>query len=310
MPIKVSCQCGQQFAAKDEMAGKVVKCPKCQQPLKIGPPAAVGPTPAAGPRAPAAASAPSAVAELLDEVGFHVHKGKEDESVQHCPACDAKISDHAVLCVYCGFHLETGKFVKGLTGSGPGGLTQKAEGHEGAALLLLKKAERTIDQDADEERKIRTQGMPLWMIITILSIIATFAVGMSVLPGDKAFLVSGYVWIGITGIISFVYWVRLVVVAFTEKLPCGLMFLFVPFYWLYYVITRWGQCGKFFLIWLTLVVLQPLGLVFVIIAPNFKEGPKQDVRLPFKAPVIVACAMLDPGGTKGLPDVAGQPQSV
>jgi len=309
MPIKVSCQCGQQFAAKDEMAGKVVKCPKCQQPLKIGAPAAAGPTPAAGPRAPAAATAPSAVAELLDEVGFHVHKGKEDESVQHCPACDAKISDHAVLCVYCGFHLETGKFVKGLAGSGPGGLTQKAEGHEGAALLLLKKAERTIDQDADEERKIRTQGMPMWMIITILSIIASFAVTMSVLPGDKAFFVSGCVWMGVCGVLSVTYWLRIVIVAFKEKLAMGLLALLFPCH-VYYAVTRWGECKQFFLVHITLGCLAPLGWLLVVVAPNFKEGPKQDVRLPFKAPVIVASAMLDPGGTKGLPDVAGQPQSV
>ena len=303
MPIKVSCQCGQQFAAKDEFAGKVVKCPKCQRPLAIG--AAPG-----AKRAPVQAGAPSAVAALLDEVGFHVHNDKEEEAVQHCPACDAKISDHAVLCVYCGFHLESGKFIKGVAGSGPGGIAQKAEGHEGVAQLLLKRAEQTIEMDKDEERKIRTQGMPMWMIITILSIIATFAVGMSVLPRDQAFMISGYVWMGVTGIISLVYWVRLVIAAFTEKLACGLMFLFVPFYALFYVITRWSECGKLFLIYLTLSILQPLGLVLVIVAPKFKEAPGQDVRLPIQPPAIVACAMFDPSFPKGLEDVARRSQSV
>ena len=35
MPIKVQCACGKAFAAKDELAGKTVKCPGCQKPLKI-----------------------------------------------------------------------------------------------------------------------------------------------------------------------------------------------------------------------------------------------------------------------------------
>jgi hypothetical protein len=35
MPIPVSCQCGQTFRAKDDLAGKRVKCPKCGQPLQI-----------------------------------------------------------------------------------------------------------------------------------------------------------------------------------------------------------------------------------------------------------------------------------
>jgi hypothetical protein len=35
MPIPVSCRCGKSFAANDNLAGKTVKCPACQQPLAI-----------------------------------------------------------------------------------------------------------------------------------------------------------------------------------------------------------------------------------------------------------------------------------
>ncbi|MBW3598324.1 MAG: hypothetical protein KY475_13760 [Planctomycetes bacterium] len=35
MPIPVSCRCGKSFAANDNLAGKTVKCPGCQQPLAI-----------------------------------------------------------------------------------------------------------------------------------------------------------------------------------------------------------------------------------------------------------------------------------
>ena len=40
MPIPVQCECGQSFRAKDELAGRRVKCPKCGQALAIPDPAA------------------------------------------------------------------------------------------------------------------------------------------------------------------------------------------------------------------------------------------------------------------------------
>jgi len=35
MPIHVTCQCNASFSAKDHLAGKLVKCPSCGQPLAI-----------------------------------------------------------------------------------------------------------------------------------------------------------------------------------------------------------------------------------------------------------------------------------
>ena len=35
MPIKITCQCGQRFAAKERLAGRTVKCPKCGEPLIV-----------------------------------------------------------------------------------------------------------------------------------------------------------------------------------------------------------------------------------------------------------------------------------
>lgn len=48
MPIQVACQCGQRFAAKDELAGRTVKCPKCGSPLAIPRPSASQPAPPPG----------------------------------------------------------------------------------------------------------------------------------------------------------------------------------------------------------------------------------------------------------------------
>src|SRR6476646_937850 len=65
MAIKVQCTCGKAFAAKDELAGKTVKCPGCQKPLKIpggAPAAAKAPATAAAPKPPAAAKPAAAAA--------------------------------------------------------------------------------------------------------------------------------------------------------------------------------------------------------------------------------------------------------
>ncbi len=48
MPIPVSCQCGQAFARKDDLAGKKVKCPKCGQPIQIPGPDSSGSASASG----------------------------------------------------------------------------------------------------------------------------------------------------------------------------------------------------------------------------------------------------------------------
>jgi hypothetical protein len=40
MPIKVACACGKKLSVKDEHAGKTLKCPACQKPLRVPKPAA------------------------------------------------------------------------------------------------------------------------------------------------------------------------------------------------------------------------------------------------------------------------------
>src|SRR5438105_2547480 len=94
MPIKVQCACGKSLSAKDELAGKTVKCPGCQQPLKIpggaasaakvpakpaaGKPAATpksssakpAANPAPAPSRGASKSAATAANDLYDELGL------------------------------------------------------------------------------------------------------------------------------------------------------------------------------------------------------------------------------------------------
>ena len=86
MPISVSCQCGQSFQAPGHMAGQVVPCPSCQEPLPIS---------ASQPR--------SSMDSLLDDVGIDL-KG---DSTGKCPSCYADLKPNAVICISCGINLES-----------------------------------------------------------------------------------------------------------------------------------------------------------------------------------------------------------
>lgn len=56
MPIKVACQCGQRFSARDDLMGKTVRCPSCggnltiRSPVPVATPIARAPTPPAVPQ--------------------------------------------------------------------------------------------------------------------------------------------------------------------------------------------------------------------------------------------------------------------
>lgn len=141
MPIVVSCECGQRFAARDDLAGKTVACPKCKAALTIpaakAPPAATSTAPIpvtctcgkrfgakpelAGktlrcpscgaaiaipaPGQSAATSAPAkGIGDLLDDLGVHRSK-----TGVRCAKCQSDMPPGAILCLHCGYNHETGQ---------------------------------------------------------------------------------------------------------------------------------------------------------------------------------------------------------
>lgn len=97
MPIKVNCgSCSASFKAKDELAGRRVKCPKCQQPIVIAAaPVAAKPAPAKRPANP--------LLDLLDDEDVRsVARGPI------CGNCGVEVKNGTVICIECGFNQETG----------------------------------------------------------------------------------------------------------------------------------------------------------------------------------------------------------
>lgn len=94
MAIKVQCNsCNASFKAKDELAGRRVKCPQCKNPITIPMPQPV-------------ASMSSGYNPLLDLL--------DDEDVKSvargpvCNNCGSEITPGSVICIDCGMNLETG----------------------------------------------------------------------------------------------------------------------------------------------------------------------------------------------------------
>jgi len=114
MPVKVRCQsCEKVFAAPDAARGKLVKCPGCEEKVKV--PAGDGAKSGASGK-PAGKKAPAAKAKKDEHHDDHEHALKnldldsaEDENTRVCPKCGQEIYDEeANDCPACGLNFETG----------------------------------------------------------------------------------------------------------------------------------------------------------------------------------------------------------
>lgn len=284
MTIKVVCQCGATFGAKDELAGRTVACPKCKQALKIGAPAARAPAPVAG-----------GISDLLDEAGFdHAHGPR-------CPQCSKPVQPGALLCVNCGFNLQTGEKVAGAV------IQARGEGGEKAvAKSLLTSAADRIANEKLEDKKTRSQGAPVWVYLIAFAGVLAFVACMLLMPRDKAFRINGIGLMVFGYIIITIYGIRMIVVAFMEDVMCGVLWLFVPFYSLYYLITRWSRLGNLFTMQLLGLVFVGIGMGMVAISPYMAIKDKKDtVHLPQPKPFVLA-ANLEPAEFDRLPVTHGR----
>jgi len=107
-------QCLQALEAPESLAGEVIKCPACDQDIRIPKPAVwvqdaavpAGKQAAAG-TAPAAKK-PQAAGGASAGIAAAPRAGK-------CPGCAAPLAPKAVICINCGYDLRTGRRLDTLT---------------------------------------------------------------------------------------------------------------------------------------------------------------------------------------------------
>ncbi len=76
--------------------------------------------------------------------------------------------------------------------------------------------------------------------------------------------IIGIILVVIGLIVSFVYGVKLIIIAFQESVLWGLLYLFFPFANFYFIITRWAECKEAFLKTLIAIPLLVIGAMLAL----------------------------------------------
>jgi uncharacterized Zn finger protein (UPF0148 family) len=280
MPIKVTCACGAAFAAKDELAGRTVSCPKCQQPLTIpggAQRAAPAQRPAPAPRpAPQAAPDPSAPS-IFDEAGM---KAKQHTG-QVCPSCYHPMKQGAIICVHCGYSFQLGrKMETQVHGKGDGG-------HGEAAAIALQRAANMIEDDKREEKKKTSEGVPWWAYMIMFCAAVGLLTMMMLLKPETATVVA-LMFLGSGGFLMSLYaMICIYVIAFRDNVVQGLLVMFIPLYFFVYMIMKWDQCGSLFLLWLGGQGIMGLAIgVYFAIGAGLNKDPNAAWAPPPVVPIV------------------------
>ena len=265
MPIKVSCSCGAAFAAKDELAGKTVKCPKCQQPLAI---------PGGAAAAPQVAPPDPGVPSIFDEAGIKAkaHTG------QVCPSCFHPMKAGAILCIHCGYSLQLGrKMEMQIHGRVEGG-------HGEAAAVALQRAANTIEEDKREEKKKLSEGMPWWGYLLLFCAMVGLLTTMMLLPSESATLAAILIILGALQLVILYCWVMIIVIAFRNSVVQGVICIF-PCYAFVYGIINWNECGTLMMTWIgCLLISIPIRFGYVYLASQEKKADVPGLGIP--VPVV------------------------
>jgi len=225
--LAIVCQCGQKFTAKAHLAGKTLKCPECGSPLRTpAPKRPAKPKPPTQPKRQPEVALPGPMGNLLDEVGLD---GQSPPNI--CPSCRVVMPRDAIVCVHCGYHQQLGKKME---------TEQEAVG-------------RAIPQGSRRERRGISSGSGMSLpklknpalVWAIPLGVLVLTVAMILIPQLSPLVLVGIVIVSAGLILVGGIWA--IGVAFSEDIVCGLMYLFVPFYALYYLISRWPEMRKPFI---------------------------------------------------------------
>jgi hypothetical protein len=167
------------------------------------------------------------------------------------------------------------------------------DGHGEAADSLLARAARQIEIDKEDDKKNLSHGAPAYVYLFGLFVIVAFATMMFTLPKGLAFYITGASLVVFVGVIQCYYGLRWLIVAFQEGVKYGFLH-FVPFYSLYYLITRWDRVGTWFMKSLAMIPLSLFGGLLMLLGSwlGFERPEKDDAQLPHQNRAYVTVVAL------------------
>ncbi len=160
MPIPVSCQCGYQVDAPDQYAGKQVSCPACQNPLQVP--------------LPQQAPIDTTLNEMLSDAGITA----VTSGGYRCPNCTANIPGGAIICLECGYNVETSQLMGEDNQSetkhfGAAVYTNRSYGHEQLDTAAEMMEVELLEKDAEGPT-------PYWVWLFIFFNVISFGMGLAV----------------------------------------------------------------------------------------------------------------------------------
>lgn len=210
----------------------------------------------------------NALGDLLDEAGMaNAHRNE-----QACPNCRETMPRGAILCIKCGYHLQHRVKVQGIAQKG------EADAHGHVANSILSNAAAAIDKDKEDAKKETGEGMPWWALAIIFLSVVGFIAAMLLINPVTAFTIAGFTLWGVAICMSMFAGIMILRVAWMES-PSQFFLQFVPFYNLYYIFTRWDQCGSYFMLSILASFVSAVGQVMVVLAPMMKPEDAPD-KLP------------------------------
>ncbi len=162
-----------------------------------------------------------------------------------CPGCDQRLASGTAICVHCGFNLEQGTKIAGF----------QVESKEFGNRRLVEAAEM-MKREAETEKRMLGAGMPWWMMLGILSgiviMLAAISIRLDLKTSGQESTIPLFRRIQLAGLlpvlaaafgfanllISNFASLAILITAFKESTKQGLLTLFVPFYFVYYMFSR------------------------------------------------------------------------
>lgn len=317
MTITFPCPaCGKQYKAKPEQAGKKIKCKDCGTVVPI--PVPRGQSAQSGTQTGPALRSQSGSSVRYSGASAPPKPQRGDVEEVACPSCQAPCR---ILPQWRGQTLECPsckrRFVVPHKGAAPARVAADAqffsEDDGGPEYNFTDEGESNLDDSLPprEEaapaiptrKKKKPAALGNWSlgggmpkvaagvaVVALIGLAAVSSVGSILLLMIGAVtLLVGYIWMLVT--------------PFRESVVCGIMWLFVPFYALYYLCSRWEDTWRPFTTYLA-----GWGLVALSIALNPEIRQELNSDDPFQQPGVAQGQFPGQGGAPGFqPAVPGAP---